>query len=71
MSKRTAVMWQCDNPECDAEEEEFAPGMAFGFFITKGVHHNGMGGRPIPKTFACSAGCIAPAVEFRIREEDR
>lgn len=68
MSKRTAILYQCDNPSCVTELEHDSGDPALGFHITKGFLSSLWGGRPIPKTYACSAMCIGPAIEHTLDE---
>lgn len=70
MAKERQTVEVCDNPTCDSdpqvvdEQEPYAQG----YHLGKGSWHLG-GGGPIPKTYACSSGCIAPAVLANIERD--
>jgi hypothetical protein len=72
VAKRTIVVMDCDNPDCDNTQEHNAQsGPALGIFIDKGQWHFEGGGMPLPTTYACSFDCLSPALAHMTREELR
>ena len=63
MAKETTTTIICDNPDCDTvhillDTDNDAP---LGYYLS-GSGHLSFGGGPIPELYACSKGCIKPAV---------
>jgi hypothetical protein len=69
MPTRKVTIVECDNPECDSEyidgEED-----GIGYHFLKGYQIDGGGGWPIPKVYACSKDCLAPAIEAVVMQAD-
>lgn len=62
-TKTTTTTVICDNPNCDTvhillDTDLDAP---LGYYLS-GSGHLSFGGGPIPELYACSKGCIKPAV---------
>ena len=63
MAKEYETVLICDNPNCDTahillDTDNDAP---LGYYLS-GSGHLSFGGGPIPELYACSKGCIKPAV---------
>lgn len=66
MAKERATVEHCDNPACDYWELVWPGEVTSGYHLGKGVWANAGGGGPIPKVYAHSKECIAPAVDAAI-----
>ena len=61
MAKITKTFIACDNPKCSVSTEDDGE-PAMGIYINSGSVHHGGGGGPVAKVYACSEGCLGPAV---------
>lgn len=62
MAKAVKKFMICDNPKCNSAHEDDEIAVVLGYYIQSGSVHQGGGGGPVAKVYACSEECLGPAV---------
>lgn len=62
MGKARVTIYICDNPECGARHMHTTAEPAMGFHLSSAQYHLPDGSWKIGKLYACSAECLAKAI---------